>query len=146
MGILQKIYDAIMAVDTTARKRQAGALQILTVNKTSNANAGDVTIATCDTQKCLIHKIIARSNGATTANLTNIEVFGATGKRQTYIDATQGAQANLAANGNSIGSEVGGQLDTTETIVATYTGTAATATDITYYIIYSAAADGGNLT
>lgn len=142
---LEAIADAIQAVDSTTRKRQAGVLQQLSVNKTSNADAGDVTLATCNTQKCLIHKIIARSNGATTANLTNIEVFGATGKRQTYIDATQGAQANLAADGNSIGSEVGGQLNTAETIVATYTGIAATATDITYYIIYSAVADGGYL-
>jgi hypothetical protein len=128
--------------------RLASRLQTFTKEITSAAWAGDVTLATANIQKVLVHAITVRSNGATTADLTTIAVYACTGKRATLIDTTQGAQVNLAADGNQISSDfglAGCQLKATETIVAVLTGTGATAVDFTVEIVYSAVVKGGYL-
>jgi hypothetical protein len=158
-GVLDKVYDAVITVDdyvdaeittlnTNCDKKVTGRIQTFSKAITSAANAGDVTLATATTQKVLVHGLTLRSNGATTANLTNIAIYAATGKRVTLLTPAQGVLANLAADGNQVSISCGSagvELDAAETIVATLTGTGATAVALTAYFTYSAVVDGGYL-
>jgi hypothetical protein len=139
---LHATTDALLA------PTKAGHIQVFQKAITSAANAGDVTLATATAQKVIVHGLTLRSNGATTANLTNIAIYAATGKRVTLLTPAQGVLANLAADGNQVCVDFGQsgcQLNAGETIVATLTGTGATAVALTAYFTVSAIVDGGYL-
>ncbi|MDD4985454.1 MAG: hypothetical protein PHV11_10310 [Candidatus Bipolaricaulis sp.] len=125
-----------------------GKTQVIQIPVTSAANAGDVLLATVTAQDCLIKKVNVRSNGATTANLTNIGIYAGAGKVVTLIDNVTGVRANIAAADQQVGnSPLGGVvLAATKTIVITLTGTGAAAVDLTVTIEYEACVDGGYLT
>lgn len=116
-----------------------------TKNITSAANAGDVTVATVTDQACEIDSIVVRSNGATTADLTHIGIYGGASKVITFIDTTLGAKANIDAEDEQVGWEGVVTLDATKTIVITLTGTGATAVDLDIDIGYKAIVSGGSL-
>lgn len=120
-------------------------LQHFTKNITSAANAGDVTLATITTYPCVIKGIVIRSNGATTANLTSIGIYGGASKVITFIDTTAGAKANLDAADEQVSWTGMVQLAAAKTIVITLTGTGAAATDFTIGIEYYTTTDGGYL-
>jgi len=127
--------------------RMSAATQIIQVPVTAPANAGDVVLATVTDQECSIGKVNVRSNGATTADLTNIGVYAGAGKVVTLIDSVTGARANIAAADQQVGnSPLGGVvLSPTKTIVITLTGTGATPVNLTVTIEYKACVSGGYL-
>ncbi|MDD5412550.1 MAG: hypothetical protein PHF31_14260, partial [Methylobacter sp.] len=105
------------------------------------------TIATVTYQNCKINSVNVRANGATTADLTDIGVYGGAGKVITFINTTTGVRANLDAADKQVGGapDSGIILNVGKTIVMTLTGTGATAVDFTVTIEYEALADGGYL-
>ena len=122
--------------------------QIFVKAITSAANAGDVIVATVTTQPCQIDSIVVRSNGATTANLTSIGVYGGASKVVTFIDASTGVLANINAADKQVSwpdASSGVTFAATKTIVMTLTGTGATAVDLQVDFYYHAIADGGYL-
>uniref|UniRef100_A0A6M3J2I9 Uncharacterized protein n=1 Tax=viral metagenome TaxID=1070528 RepID=A0A6M3J2I9_9ZZZZ len=118
---------------------------VFTKQVTSAANAGDVLVATVTTQPCLIKRLIVRSNGATTADLTNIGVYGGAGKVVTFIDNVTGVRANIAAADQQVYTSDPVSLPATKTIVITLTGGGATAVDFQIDIEYEAVVAGGYL-
>ena len=122
-----------------------GLLQEKTVAVTSAANAADLTLATVTGQKCRILAINVESNGATTADLTSIAVIGGTASVRTYIDAVTGLRANIAAADQEVYWNGSSVLDVGDTIVMDFTGTGATAVDLTVTIQYTACVSGGYL-
>jgi len=124
-----------------------GKTQIIRVPVASAANIGDVLLATVTSQEILIKKVNVRSNGATTANLTNIGIYAGAGKVVTLIDNVTGARANIAAADQQVGnSPLGGVvLAVAKTIVITLTGTGAAAVDLTVTIEYESCVAGGYL-
>ena len=145
---LAALLAAIVGVETTTKRRQAARLQTFQYHCTSAANAGDVVAATFTAQDCDIKALNVRSNGATTADLTSIAVFGGTGKVITFIAAVDGIRANIAAADQQVGWQTNGgviTLPATHTIVITLAGTGATAVDLTMTIEYVATTDGGYL-
>ena len=125
--------------------RGAGLVQIKSVTVTSAANAGDVTLATVTTQACEIESVVVQSNGATTADLTNVAVYGGAGKVVTFIGAAQGVRANIDAADKQVATLGPVALAATKTVVMTLTGAGVTAVDLTVIIAYRALADGGYL-
>lgn len=133
---------------TTAFHRLAGVTQNFTKQITSAANAGDVTVATVTTQPCMIKRLVLRSNGATTANLTTAAIYGGAGKVITFIDQSTGSLANINAADKQVSwITQGGAVSfaATKTIIITLTGTGAAAVDLQVDIEYYAIADGGYL-
>ncbi|MFC1910460.1 hypothetical protein ACFLXC_04130 [Chloroflexota bacterium] len=130
---------------TTAYGRLNGVTQIFNKNITSAANAGDVTVATITTQACLIKRVVLRSNGATTADLTSAAIYAGASKVVTIIDAASGARANIAAADQQVSWTGAVALDATKTVVITLAGTGATAVNLDVDIEYEAIADGGYL-
>jgi hypothetical protein len=144
---LEAIADHALG-NTDAVNRVAGKPQIFTKAITSAANAGDVTVATVTTQPCWIDGIIVHSDGATTADLTNIGIYGGASKVITFINTTDGAKANIDAQDEQVtkGYEGGGvYLPATATIVITLTGTGATAVDLNVIVKYRACVNDGYL-
>ncbi len=142
---LAALLTAIQAVDTSAQKTQAGKTQSFTKNITSAANVGAVTVATVTTQAVRIKSIVVRSNGALTADLTNITITGGAGAVVTFIDAVTGVRANIAAADQQVSWDGSVTLAATKTIVITLTGTGATAVDLQVDIGLEAITDGGYL-
>lgn len=130
---------------TSAFSRLAGITQIFTKQITSAANVGDVVVATITTQPCFIKRIVLRSNGATTADLTNAAIYGGAGKVVTFIDSVTGVRANIAAADQQVSWVGAASLAATKTIVITLTGTGAIAVNLQIDIEYEAVADGGYL-
>ena len=120
---------------------------MLQIPVTAAANAGDVLLATVADQEVLIKGVNVRSNGATTAHLTNIGVYAGAGQVVTLIDNVTGARANIAAEDQQVGnSPMGGvALSPAKTIVMTLTGTDITPVDLTVTIEYEACVSGGSL-
>jgi hypothetical protein len=142
----------LLAVDTkidtlltNVNKKVTGRIQIFEKAITEAADAGDVVVATVTTQGCFLKRIVIRSNGATTADLTHITLKGGAGKVITFIDSTTGAQANIDAEDKQVWWEGAASLDATKTIVMTLTGTGATPVDLTVIFEYEAQVDGGYL-
>jgi len=136
---------AAAALAANTYKRQAGVTQIFSKQITSAANAGDVTVATITTQPCFIKRIVLRSNGATTADLTNAAIYGGAGKVLTFIDSVTGVRANIAAADQQVAWVGAATFAATKTIVITLTGTGATAVDLQVDIEYCSIVDGGYL-
>jgi len=130
---------------TTNNPKVAGRIQSFTKNITSAANAGDVTVATITTQACHMKSLVVRANGATTADLTSIGVYGGASKVITFINTTLGAKANIDAADEQVAWNGDMTLDATKTIVITLTGTGATAVDLDVDIEFFAMTDGGYL-
>ncbi len=130
---------------TSAFSRLAGVAQIFTKNITSAANAGDVIVATITTQPCFFKRIVLRSNGATTGDLTNAAIYGGAGKVVTFIDTVTGLRANIAAADQQVSWIGAASFAATKTIVITLTGTGVTAVNLQVDIEYEAVADGGYL-
>ena len=120
-------------------------MQVFTKNITSAANAGDVIVATITTQPCLIKSVVVRSNGATTADLTSVAVFGGAGKVVTLLDAVAGLRVNIAAADQQIAWVGAMTLAATKTVVITLAGTGATAVNLQVDVEYMAIADTGYL-
>jgi hypothetical protein len=142
---LEAIRDDI---DALAGAKIAGKTQIFTKQVTSAADATDVTVATVTTAPVLIKSLTVRANGATTANLTNIGVYGGTSKVVTFINTTDGVKANIDATGEQVTFSLGDgpvYLNTAETIVMTLTGTGAAAVDLQVIVELVAVTDGGYL-
>ena len=125
--------------------REQGVRQIFEKSITSAANAGDVTIATVTGQDCMIESIVVRADTAAQTDLTSIEVVGAVGKVIEFINATDGAKANIDAPGEQVTWVGAAELEATETIIMTLTGTGATPVDLTVIITYYALVTGGYL-
>ncbi len=119
--------------------------QIFEKSITSAANAGDVIIATITTQPCFIKRLVLRSNGATTADLTNAAIYGGAGKVVTFIDPVTGVRANIAAMDQQVSWVGAVSLPATKTIVITLTGTGATPVNLQVDIEYFAIVGGGYL-
>ena len=148
LAALKAILDTsgvILNAKTAAFLLLAGNQQTFTKQITSAANAGAVTVATITTQACKIKSIVVRSNGATTANLTSIAVLGGASSVVTFIDATTGLRANIAAADQQVSWDGRATLAATKTITITLTGTGAAAVDLQVDIEYEAIADGGYL-
>lgn len=122
-----------------------GRNRAFTLNITSAANAGAVTVATITTQACKIKSIVVRSNGATTADLTNITITGGAGTVVTFIDSVTGIRANIAAVDQEVAWVGAASLPATKTIIITLTGTGATAVNLQVDIEYEAIVAGGYL-
>lgn len=112
----------------------------------SAANAGDVNVASLQTISAIlpngktpsyarIKSIVLRSNGVTTVNLTSIGIYAGQTKVLTLIDPSIGTQANLNASDKQV--QAVGPWDVRgNAIVATLTGTGATAVDLVLSIEY----------
>jgi len=124
---------------------RAGRRQHFTKSITSAANAGDVTIGTITAQPCFIKSIVVRSNGATTADLTSIGIYGGASKVVTFIDTTTGTKANIDAADKQVAWTGAACFTATKTLVITLTGTGATAVNLTVCIEYYSEVDGGYL-
>lgn len=144
-GAVALTGEAAVALAANAYKRQAGVTQVFTKNIASAANAGDVTVATITTQPCLIKRIVLRTNGVTTADLTNAAIYGGAGKVVTFIDSVTGIRANIAAADQQVAWVGAASFAATKTIVITLTGTGATAVNLQVDIEYEAVVDGGYL-
>lgn len=145
-GYLDSLNSGVIIGSRTAAfGRLAGSTMVFTKNITSAANAGDVTVATITTQPCFIKRIVLRSNGATTANLTNAAIYGGAGKVVTFIDSVTGIRANIAAADQQVSWEGVASFAATKTIVITLTGTGGTAVNLQVDIEYEAVTDGGYL-
>jgi hypothetical protein len=139
---------AAAALAAAANKQQAGVNQVFQKHITSAANAGDVVVATITSQDCDILAINVRSNGVTTADLTSVAISGGAGKAITFIAASDGVKANIAAADQQVSwAPQGGMitLAATKTIVITLVGTGATAVDLTITIELVSDTDGGHL-
>jgi hypothetical protein len=127
----------------------SGVQQVFTKAVTSAANVGDVTIATVTTQPVLIKSLTVHSDGATTADLTSIAISGGAGKVIEFITSTEGVKANIDAQDKQVSwpdlGSGGIYLPTGATIVATLTGTGATAVDLNVVIEYVSTVSGGYL-
>jgi len=123
----------------------AGKTQAFTQNNTSAANVGDVLVATATTQRCMVKKVILRSNGVTTVDLTSAALYCNVGKVTTLIDAILGAKANIDVNGEQVSVTGAWDLAVGDTIVITLAGTGATAVDLQITIEYEAVVSGGYL-
>lgn len=140
--VLSELSGGVDAVN-----RAMGKVQVKEISITSAANAGDVTLATITSQPCLIKSIVVSSNGVTTADLTNIQILGGASKVITFIDSVSGARANLDATDKQVawGGEYPVRVAATKTIVATLTGTGATAVSLVATIEYESCSNGGYL-
>jgi len=144
---LEALYDAL-AGGVNAVNRVAGKTQILEVSVTSAANAGNVTVATVNTQPCLINSVVLHADAAQTGDLTTAAIYAGAGNVITLIGPGDATQANLDAMDKQIGKtfDLGGvRLAATKTIVIDLLGTGATAVDLTVTIVYAACANGGYL-
>lgn len=130
---------------TQSTSTAVGVTKILEVTMTSAANAGAVTISTVTSQPCLIKSIVVNANAAQTANLTSCAVTGGTSGAVTFIDSSIAIQANLDATNKQVAWTGAVRLEATKTIVMTYIGSAATATNMTITIEYEACIAGGYL-
>jgi hypothetical protein len=147
-GVLYKTYDGTNWVAYATNSVIAGNNQIFQKAITSFSDAGAVTVATVTAQDCDIKDLSVRSNGATTANLTSIAVTGGAGNVITFINATDGVRANIAAADQQVAWQSNGGVVTlaaTRTIVITLVGSGHTAVDLTVTIEYSACTSGGYL-
>lgn len=120
-------------------------IQHFTKNITNAANAGDVTVATVTTQNCLIKSVVVRSNGATTADLTNIGLYAGESKVVTLIDTVAGVKANIDAENEQVSWTGSMILPTSKKVTITLTGTGATAVNLSVEIEYYTTTDGGYL-
>lgn len=127
-------------------ERVAGRTQVLEVSITNAANAGDITIATINTQPTIIDEVIIHADTPQTADMISCAIYAGANKVVTLIDAATAVQAALdiadkqvSENGLSVRLAVG------KTIVISLVGSGATAVDLTASIIYKSAANGGYL-
>ncbi len=111
----------------------------------SAANAGAVTIATATDETILIKSVVVISNGATTADLTNITITAGSGGVLSLIDSVSGVKANLDATDKSVAWTGALILKTGQTVKMTLTGTGATAVDFDVYFEYIPTISGGTL-
>ena len=137
--------DSVKAELDLLKAKTDLACQVFTKQITSAANAADVTVATITTQPCLIESIVVRSNGATTADLTSIGVYGGASKVVTFLTAVEGVRANIAAEDQQIFWSGAVTLAATKTIVITLTGGGATAVDLQVDIKFRPIVAGGYL-
>ena len=147
MGIFQDILAAIQAVDTTARKRQAGRTQTISKTITTAADIGRVVHYTA-TGAVLVQGGTIRSNGATTADFTKIAIYGSVGDVVELLSNADGILANLSANGSQLTLDFGPSglfLQTGETIAYLSEGTGSTAVAFETALVYKAIADGAYL-
>lgn len=146
MGYLDSLNSGVLVGSYTAAvSKLAGVPQNFTKNINSAANAGDVVVATVTAQSCFIKRIVLRSNGATTADLTNAAIYGGAGKVVTFIDSVTGVRANIAAVDQQVSWGGAATLPATKTIVISLTGTGATAVNLQVDIELFAIVDGGYL-
>lgn len=138
------LYSA-MTGGVNAVNRASGQIQVLEVANTSAANAGAVTVATVNTQKCLIKSIVVRANSGNTSALTNLTITGGSGGAVTFLNSSDGIQANFNATDKQVGWTGAVSLPATGTIVITLTGTASTAVDLLVTIEYESIVSGGYL-
>ena len=145
LGNPDEVGATIYATITTG----AGQLQVFIKAITSAANVGDVTIATVTTQPVLIKSLTVHSDGATTADLTSIAISGGAGKVIEFITAAEGVKANIDAQDKQVSwpdlGSGGIYLPAGAIIIATLTGTGATAVDLNVVIEYVSTIDGGYL-
>lgn len=144
-GGLIDIVAAIAAVDSTARKRQAGREQIFQKAITSAANAGAVTLATITTRACLIKSITVKAVTAAQTALTSAAVTGGASSVISFLDAVDAAKANIDAVDEQISWQGRVELAAAKTIVMTLVGTGATAVNLLVTFEYVACVDGGYL-
>jgi len=133
---------------TDAVNRATGKTQYFIKEVSSSASVGDITIATTTSTACNIKSIIVVSNGATSASLTNLAIYGGTSKCVTFIDSTSGLRANFDATDKQVSwsGDVALRADVARgAIVMTLTGTGPIPVDLTVFISYEAAANGGYL-
>jgi hypothetical protein len=148
-GLLQVTATRAGYLDNIAATA-AGRTQVIEVSITSDANAGDVTVATVTTQPCIIDSIIIHADAAQTANMTTCAVTGGASKVITFISTADATQANLNAADKQVSWVADGlgavRLAATKTIVISLLGTPGVNVDLTISITYHAAVSGGYLT
>jgi len=149
--------DLLVMVDSEANpietKKITGAnlreaveiMKIFTKNITSAANAGDVTLATVTSQACFIKSIVVKANSTQTTDLIYIIVSGGSNKAITFIDQVSGIRANIADTDQQVSWDGSVQLDATDTIIITLTGSGSTAVNLQVTIQYMPAVSGGYL-
>ena len=125
--------------------KKTAIIQFFTKQITNAANSADLILASITYKPCVIKSIIVKSNGATTADLTSIAVYGGTSNAITFIDSTSGAKANIDAVNKQVSWTGVVLLETSKTIIMDFTGTGATAIDLTVTIEYFATVFGGYL-
>ncbi len=162
LGWLKSIYDNLTTVDTVvdtnqdlldsttatpnAYRREYGRRQVKEVSVTSAANAGaDTTLATVTTQGCIIDSIIVHADAAQTADMTSATVVGGAAGVIEFIAAADLQQEDVDAENKQAAYTGIIGLPATSTIVMVHTGTGATALNLTVWITYWAAVDGGYL-
>jgi hypothetical protein len=130
---------------SNACKRQAGKMQIFEKNITAAANAGSTTVGTITTAGIIIEKVILKSNGVTTVDLTSAAIKGGASAVIEFIDAATAVKASIDVDDEQLKYEGAVALDTTKTIIIDLQGTGATAVDLDVIIMYRAISDGGYL-
>ncbi len=73
-----------------------GKVNTISVHITSDADAGDVLVATATNGRIKINNVVERSNDVTTLDLTTAAVYAGVGNVLTLIDALRATLANLA--------------------------------------------------
>lgn len=113
---------------------------------TSPANAGNVVIATVSDIRHIgvtIEKMVLRSNGVTTGDLTSAAIYGEAGGELTLISAAVATQAALNAAGKQVNTTGGPwTIRDAQTLIVNLIGTGATHVDLTLDIFFRALSDG----
>jgi len=143
---LSNATDGLGALKALVDADVAGRVQVLNTTVTDAANKGTTTtLATVTAQDANIRSITVRANGATTGDLTHFVVSGGAASVITFIDSTDGAQANVDATDKQVTWEGLINLGATSTITILCTGTGVTAVSFDVSIRYEAATSGGSL-
>lgn len=115
--------------------------QFFQKNITSAANAGAVDVATI-TGVVQIESIVVRSKGATTGDLTSIEIKGGTTNVVVFIDSTLGAKANIDAQDEQVAWTGAVELPNGVKIQIVLSGGGGTAVDLQITIKYFSVSSG----
>ena len=139
---LHLLLDDVVA---QTEERVAGKIQSIEVPITSAANAGNVAVATVNTQPCLIKSIVLHADTAQTGDLTTAAIYAGVGNVITLIVPGDATQANLDAADKQVGGARVVRLAVGKTIVIDLVGTGNTPVDLTVTIECEACSNGGYL-
>ncbi len=138
------IYSGMSGLDNTIN-RAVGKKQISEFSLTSAANAGLVTITTVTTQPCLIESVIIHADTATTADMTNVGIYGGDNNVVTFLSTVTTVQSSLDVADEQVAWTGAVRLGTGKPITANLIGTGPTVVDFTVNISYRACVNGGYL-
>ena len=141
------LYDLLIGNNNAANRAQGkNQVKTRTVAVAADGSGGVVTLWTVTNSNCLIKGIVVKANTASQTDLTNIVVQGGASNVIDFIDATEGAVANLDAVDEQVAWTGLVELAATKTITMTLTGTGVTPVDLQVSVRYEAIVNGAFLT